>query len=274
MSLILDALRKSEAERRRGQAPDLHAELPPAVQSARAGRPAWPWLLALAVTAMAVALAITWLARDQRAPAPEQLPAQVGESAPATSVAEAAAPPIEPARSPSRGEGVTSRADTPTVATTAPAEPASAPPPRPQAKPEPSTPPLRGTSDRRAVAIPAPAATSPAVQRPVASSTPPASSLPPAQPSAAATPTTPDATATAIDAPLQLADLAAAERRALPPLKISMHMWAPTSAGRFAIIDGARVNEGDRLGDAVVDEITRDGVILAWHGRRVQIPIH
>ena len=73
---------------------------------------------------------------------------------------------------------------------------------------------------------------------------------------------------------MRLSDLTATERRALPPLQVSMHMWAPTSARRFAIIDGARVNEGDRLGDAVVDQITRDGVVLAWHGRRVHIPIH
>ena len=67
-----------------------------------------------------------------------------------------------------------------------------------------------------------------------------------------------------------LSDLAAAERRQLPPLKMSMHMWAPTQ--RFAIIDGARVAEGDRIGDAVVEEITADGVVLAWQGQRLKIP--
>ena len=35
MSLILEALRKSEAERRRGQVPGLHAELPPAARPTR-----------------------------------------------------------------------------------------------------------------------------------------------------------------------------------------------------------------------------------------------
>ena len=272
MSLILDALRKSEAERRRGQAPDLHVELPPAVQAARAGRPAWPWLLALAITAMAVALAMTWLARDQQAPAPgtadvvpEQLPDQTAEPALAN-VAE-----VRTARADTgvdRG-GVSTPVVEASPPPIIPAEPA--PPSRRQPEPEPSAPPPSDTSDRRAVATPALA--TPAVKRPVASSTP---SPPPASPSAITPAAAPPATATAVGkhAPLQLAELAAAERRALPPLKISMHMWAPTSAGRFAIIDGARVNEGDRLGEAVVDEITRDGVILAWHGRRVQIPIH
>ena len=53
-----------------------------------------------------------------------------------------------------------------------------------------------------------------------------------------------------------------------------MHMWGPTPAQRFAIIDGARVGQGDRVGDAVVEEIAADSVVLNWHGRRVALPIH
>jgi len=291
MSLILDALRKSEAERRRGQAPDLHAELPPAVQSARAGRPAWPWLLALAATAIVVALVMTWLARDPRAPAPEaadavldsppeRLPDRIAGSEPAD-IAE-----VRTGADPGSDRGSVSAPETaaappPAVATIAPAEPVTAPSPRR----EPIATPPRDGGDGRTLATQEPAAPPSAVKRPVAAPTPgppsasPSAPLaPPAPPVAVATPPIPAAPSTPEDAdkraPLQLAALAAAERRALPPLKISMHMWAPTSAGRFAIIDGARVNEGDRLGDAVVDEITRDGVVLAWQGRRVQIPIH
>lgn len=50
-----------------------------------------------------------------------------------------------------------------------------------------------------------------------------------------------------------------------------MHLWAPTQ--RFAIIDGARVSEGDRVGDAVVEAITSDGVTLAWQGKRLHLPV-
>lgn len=70
--------------------------------------------------------------------------------------------------------------------------------------------------------------------------------------------------------PRRLSDLPVDQRRQLPPLKMSMHMWAPTQ--RFAIIDGARVAEGDRLGDAVVEAITADGVVLAWQGQRLHLP--
>jgi hypothetical protein len=52
-----------------------------------------------------------------------------------------------------------------------------------------------------------------------------------------------------------------------------MHMWSPDAAQRFAIIDGARVNEGDRVGDATVEAIEQDGVMLAWRGRRIRLPL-
>jgi general secretion pathway protein B len=67
-------------------------------------------------------------------------------------------------------------------------------------------------------------------------------------------------------APLTLADLAPEQRRALPPLKVSMHMWSPDPAGRFVILDGQRLAEGDRAGELVVDAIRRDDVLLAWDG--------
>jgi len=72
---------------------------------------------------------------------------------------------------------------------------------------------------------------------------------------------------------MRLSDLSTAERLELPPLKISMHLWDAAPARRFAIIDGARVNEGDRLGDAVVEEITANAVVLAWRGQRLRIPL-
>jgi general secretion pathway protein B len=70
---------------------------------------------------------------------------------------------------------------------------------------------------------------------------------------------------------MPLSDLPVSQREKLPPLRMSMHMWAPTQ--RFAIIDGARVSEGDRVGDAVVEAITSDGVILAWQGQRLHVPV-
>ena len=63
MSLILEALRKSEAERRRGPAPDVATELPP-LPMART-RPLPGWLLpAVLLTAMVLLAAWWWSQRD------------------------------------------------------------------------------------------------------------------------------------------------------------------------------------------------------------------
>lgn len=69
----------------------------------------------------------------------------------------------------------------------------------------------------------------------------------------------------------RLADLGTEERQQLPPLKLSMHMWNDAPAQRFVILDGQRLGEGDRIGEAVVEQITRDGAILAWNGRRLRV---
>lgn len=218
MSLILDALRKSEAERRRGQLPALTLELPPA-PSRRARSRAW-WLLApLALALVAVAYFGT------RSP---DVPPSQAESGPEQFVLP--------------GTGPTQAFEPVPV-------PADA---RPAAVEVVDTPPV--------VAAPPPVAPTPAPA--VAIEVDPAGS-----------PGTPlDATPGAPPV-LALSELGAAERQALPPLKLSMHMWSADPARRFAIIDGHRVTEGDRVGTAVVERIEPAGVILAADGRRIRLPL-
>jgi len=68
MSLILEALRKSEAERRRGQAPDVAMELPPAALARARNTPAW--VVPAAVFVVVVALVVAWWSqRDEPGPA-------------------------------------------------------------------------------------------------------------------------------------------------------------------------------------------------------------
>ena len=59
MSLILEALRKSEAERRRGEAPDLRVELPPHAPAKR-GMPRAAWLAGGSVAAVLAAAIVWW----------------------------------------------------------------------------------------------------------------------------------------------------------------------------------------------------------------------
>ena len=100
MSLILDALRKSEAQRRRGELPALSLELPPATTRPAPSR---AWWIALPVGIALAALAI-WLIGPHDTTPPE--PRQVEAAGPITRdavAAEAATPDAEGAGA--AGEG-------------------------------------------------------------------------------------------------------------------------------------------------------------------------
>ena len=299
MSLILEALRRSEAERRRGQVPGLHAERAPAALPAHATQPAWPWL-ALAII---VLLAAAWFARSAWSPPPvageKTVTLEAGPAADAARPAGMAADATHGATGAERSANASIGAAPPT-----PAIPAPPPPPATATatsvaalSPNPADPARTDASAPRAMPSPRAVAPAPAVANggdaPKPATTPagtetkvaiapqptpavvtvaaPARTPDPPSPSAPVLTTPPASPATA--SPMRLADLGTAERLELPPLKISMHLWDPAPARRFAIIDGARVNEGDRLGDAVVEEITTNAVVLAWRGQRLRIEL-
>jgi len=219
MSLILEALRKSEAERRRGAIPELHGELPTSPVLARSTVPGWVlWVLVAAAVVPASLWAVhAWWPR-----------APVATTTVATSAAavapKRAAPMLPPVKrlSPPPAAATPS---TPVVATASKEKPA-----QPQAAPVELTP-------------------------------PPAYSPPP-KPAPMAR-----------DDTVSLSDLSVDERKALPPLKLSMHLWNDDPSRRFVILDGNRLKEGDRAGDAVITAITTDGVVLDWNGRRIKLSI-
>jgi general secretion pathway protein B len=281
MSLILEALRKSEAERRRGQSPDLYAELPPPSRRATKHVLPWHWLL-LAAGTLAIA---GWAARgywnEPTKGAPNAVAANnagdhvdIGPAAsvvapPAVAAAPSAAAPSAVAPPPARIDG---DSIPPVMPTAAPPRPAatSLPNPTPTAAPPAPARPAPSLADTPVVAAPMVASVTPR-DTIVPAPTPVAQIELPAEPTSP--PRAESPTAPAITAPLRLSDLSTAERQQLPPLKISMHMWGQGPAQRFAIIDGTRVTEGDRLGEAVVDEISSDGVVLSWNGLHVKLPV-
>jgi general secretion pathway protein B len=212
MSLILDALRKSEAERRRGEAPGLFSALPTPgarVVPRRSNRPAW---IASVLVALAVLAAVAWwyLAPATTAPTDVTRP-----SVPAATITPA----------------------TPATPTPPPVVVAALPKPAP-------TPDVKQPPEETPVAV-APASA-------------PADASPDAEPPLESLPT--------------LATLDPAERAGLPPLKLSMHVWSEAPNARLAIIDGQRVMEGSSIGESIVAEIRRDGVVLELHGRRYLLP--
>jgi general secretion pathway protein B len=234
MSLILDALRKSEAERRRGQAPTLYSSLPsPGTQ-----RRAWwqnplPWVGAGVLLLVAL---FFYFRSDEPATKAELAQETPGESAGA--------------------DVSTSAIDSSTAVPVL----APAPPPRSAARPAAATTreaPARAPTVDALVKAPAPTLSNPPGS--IAATSPaPETSVEPAP-------------ATEEDLP-PLAVLDPGARGALPPLKLSMHVYDSDPAKRFAIIDGQRVTEGSQLGAAVVTEIRRDGVVLDVDGRRVIVP--
>ena len=269
MSLILEALKKSEAERRLGRAPDLLAPAPPRRPPARGWRPGV--VIALAAVALLAGLAGWWFAR----PIAPNVPPEVQTSAPAHMPAAASAeatPRSEPAVSAARRTAPPSASEAAEVIANVPV---------------PQDPDFAGT-ERESVAMPAaaiplarpaprPSTVAPALPHPPAA-TPPvppqtASKAPRASGAAAPVPAAPAATAPALDPIPSLATLPASEREGWPPLRLSMHVYDPDPTARIALIDGKRYREGDAIApDLVVDMIRPDGVALSYHGRRFLLP--
>lgn len=232
MSLILEALRKSEAERRRGQAPGLFTPDAGMLTPAQKSNPT-PLLIAIALLLAALVWAgMRWTRAD-------------GEQSRATALAEPATPALIAINTDAM-TGTNTRPMAAATDTTAAANSSMPPAPR--------TPP---------VTIPSAAAATPAVipTPPVAIG--PATITPEltVQPTVASEPATPT-----------LAALAADRRSALPALKLSMHVYNDTPEKRFAIIDGQRIAEGASLGPAVVLAIRRDGVLLGIDGQAYLLP--
>lgn len=261
MSLILEALRKSEAERRRGQTPDLLTEALPVAPVVRGRRPNWIMLLPVIGAALITLLIVMWWLR------PSAEPITSGDAANNAAIRDTSA----------AGTGAASLPLGPAKAQSPPGlAPPVIQPPAPAATPSALKPPaaavpVAATADTTVASAPngtsSPATTEqkPALPMPaqVASIEQPT----PAS-SAAATPVF-----ASPDAPLKLSDLSTEDREQLPTLKISMHMWSPEAGSRFAIIDGMRVNEGDRVGEATIEAIRPDSVMLSWHGRQIRLPI-
>ena len=233
MSLILEALRKSEAERRLAQVPDLLTEpqVPTPVAVHTPNRV--PLMAGIAV----VAVALAWFALRPSAPS----------------------------------------SDASDVVQAPDAAPGDATPAPPAAAPVVQAPPLRRPL---VVAAPAPPPTTTSTRRVPVAETPndvaafptaPIKPLPAAARAEAAPP--PPAPVANAGTALRVADLGGAERKQLPPLKLSMHMWNEVPTQRFVIIDGTRLYIGDHLGALVVSDIVPDGVVLDWNGRALKLPL-
>ena len=295
MSLILEALRKSEAERQRGQAPGLFVQQQALRRRRQASPGAWVGGVLAGVGVLALGwFGWTWLssrdaARDGPGVATQEVAdAGVRTAPPGVAPLDAQASvtdDVGPAAPGDLAGGPTVPADSAPSAVPAPGIP-GAPSEGPRVADGVRRPP--GPQAPTASAMPAPGAdTGPSATAAIAAApASPADAMAPGVPPAAAdvvepTPVpAPDTAASpvpaagiAADAPdttrlPRLVDLPAAERGTLPPMKLSMHVYAPDPAQRFVILDGRRLQEGGALAEGVfVQAITRDGLVLSVRGQ-------
>jgi general secretion pathway protein B len=126
----------------------------------------------------------------------------------------------------------------------------------------------REAADAGAAPAPSPAAAAGTKPHSAAVATPPPK---PVAPVAKAKPAAPKPSA---GPPLPyIWEMPFAERKALPPLVISMHVFSDDPAGRFVVIDGERYEEGEEIGpDLTIGPIRRDGVVLNAKGKSYLLP--
>ena len=309
MSLILEALKKSEAKRRLGEAPDLGT---PFATPRRRGR-----ALPLLVFAIVAAGAFGWWMLRQ--PTPAGAARTTGPAHAATQPA-IEAKPAAPAPTPT-----TPIQRPPSAAPNAPVATMQQPKPTAPA-PKPAMPPVQadaspwvavGKADNRRGSMPAQKKLPPNMRRiepatQVADKSPPptdsakTSSAQPAGGAAAPNatalvkaPKTPDmrgvtpadtAPAPKVAEPAPAAVQAATPvatksdvpfyyelpfnvRKTLPQLHLSMHVYAGDPAQRFVVLNDSRLAEGDKTADDVtLREVRKDGAVLEFQGQRFFYP--
>ncbi len=287
MSYILDALRRADSERERGQIPGIHAQpvAPlPLDEPIASGLSPTVWGAGLVAALLSGALAWWWLSgeRPMAAPAPAPAAAAVAAAAaPALPPAPPAAPAPAPVPSPVPAPaalppaltaqprqgvaGAAGPAATPAPVPAAVAVPRTAVaalPPRPNAAPPLAAAP--GVDATAAAAEPRDATTPPAVVPKAAPSVAPRS--PPAARGAAS------AAAEAEPRVQALHELPEEVRRAVPPLVVNGSVYSKNPADRFLIVNGQIVHETDTVApNVVVERIGPRSAVLGIHGHRFEI---
>lgn len=302
MSLILDALKKSEAERQRGQPPTLYAHFNAPRRVRRT-----PWVAGAGAVLLAAGLAGSglWLARGRAGDGAESAgspiaqagtpttqetpdlaaavqPVVLGETAmpPAAAAAADTAPAavkVEPAREKVFG-GVAGTGDGGTVSGGGLPVPQRAMLYTPSATPVPES----AANDPAPGAVPPPAPETPVAVAAPAPAEQPAPDQPPSiQPPPAVVdhgPSGPTGIEVAPSKPEEVLpvvfQLPYATRKDLPKLELSMHVFSPEPAERFIVLNGKRFTlETPAPGpELTLLDIVADGAVFEFRGQRFLLP--
>lgn len=274
MSFILDALKRAESERQRGQVPGLQAQ-PLVAGGSRAADPGsrlgW-WLGGTALVLAALLAAVLWLRSPGTPPPPAPGP-----------VAAATAPSAVPPTTPSAAAATAPAAASSTEPATAAAPSAALSGPVVRAGTAPATTTTAGVTAATAATAGATkdapkgapglapqGAGSPSVPG-TASSTVAAA----AAPAPGARPPTPSATAapdpvTAV----RLSDLPAELRAQLPALAVQAAMYSDQPSQRLLVVNGQALGQGAAIApDLVIESIGLNSSVLVFRGQtRFRLP--
>ncbi|MFM9437385.1 general secretion pathway protein B [Janthinobacterium sp. CG_23.3] len=247
MSYILEALKKSQAERQLGELPTIHAPQlragAPGVAGRALAKPLW-----LALGGM-TALALTLAALMWRAAAPPAAPAGVAvATAPPASPTPAVAPPpsgmatgaAAAAPAPVGVAAVAASVHVPAAVAVASPAPPPAPPRRPMAAPH-----VASASASAKPVLPAPA--------------PAAQSAPPATP--------------ADDNLAGLRDLPEPIQRQIPPLALGGYIYSKNPADRLLLVDKALRHEGEEVAPGLIlEKLQPKSAVFSFKGYRYRVP--
>lgn len=252
MSIILDALRRAEADRERGRGtvpglydqPELSAHRSGAAAGPPAPRRGLPLALFGVVALAAVALAFWWGRRAAMVPPPA--------AAMATGVASAEAPGVP---------------DRPTV-------PAAALAPRPDTAPASSAAAWPASAAHPGAAVRPPRPMPAARIDPDTARAAPARKAGPAQASGVAVSDRGEAPARRATAPTpRLQDLPADLQRQIPPLKLGGSMYSESPTASVLVINDQVLREGDTVAPGLVlERIGPTSARLRWHAQAFELP--
>lgn len=274
MSFILDALKRAESERQRGQVPGLQAQ-PLVAGGSRAADPGsrlgW-WLGGAALVLAALVAAVLWLRGSGTPPPPAPGP-----------VAAATAPSAVPPTTPSAAAATAPAAASSTEPATAAAPSAALSGPVVRAGTAPATTTTAGVTAATAATAGATkdapkgapglapqGAGSPSVPG-TASSTVAAA----AAPAPGARPPTPSATAAPDPATaVRLSDLPAELRAQLPALAVQAAMYSDQPSQRLLVVNGQALGQGAAIApDLVIESIGLNSSVLVFRGQtRFRLP--
>lgn len=254
MSFLLEALRKSESQKRRGEVPTIHSQPEPS----GATRPARPlrWLL-LAVPAV---LILAWAAWRGWGPAPELAgPGPQGTQGagtePAAPVTDAAEPALVPAQRTADRRLPLSAERTPVEHYQGPSDPLIHAATGQQAQELPDQP--EPTAARE---VTEQAATTPMTREPEQQPATAPDESPPAQPREYRAP---------LPGPINYWEVPGSVRDQLTEMRISVMVFAERPEDRFILMNGRRWVEGDEPQPGLrLEEIRRDGAVFTFRRYR------